>query len=165
MLEEIHPPKNRLSKNIIKATILRELIENSVVFIVLGILIYLDYRFSWKDWIGWILIAIAAITLLASIWSITIRPFLLYKNTRYHVDEEFLQLKTGAFIEEYEIVPMTKIQSVEMNQGPIMRKYGLCSISVETMGSSHAISGLPRDVAWELRNQIAHYAKIKEVES
>lgn len=165
MLEEIHPPQNRLSKNIIKATIIGELVEACVVIIIIGILFYLDYRFSWKDWIGWILIAITVLYILASIWSVTIRPFLLYKNTRYRVDEEFLQLKTGAFIEEYEIVPMTKIQSVEMNQGPIMRKYGLCSISVKTMGSSHAISGLPRDVAWELRNQIAHHAKIKEVES
>lgn len=59
---------------------------------------------------------------------------------------------------------MTKIQSVATEQGPILRKYGLYSVSVETMGSSHTIPALPKDVAVELRNQIAQYAKIKEVE-
>ncbi|MBO1001931.1 PH domain-containing protein [Pseudogracilibacillus auburnensis] len=165
MFTDIQTPQKKLSKDIVKVTIISELISNSIGFIVLGVLFYLDDRFSWKDWIGWILIAITVIAILAAVWSTLIRPFLLYKYTRYHVDEEFLQLKTGALNETHELVPMTKIQAVETNQGPIMRKYGLYSISIETMGSSHAISGLQQDVAKELRNKIAHYAKIKEVES
>jgi len=101
---------------------------------------------------------------LGAVWSF-INPFLLYKNWRYDVDEEFLQLKSGVLYEEHQLVPMTKIQSVATKQGPLLRKYGLCSISIETMGSSHTIPALPKDVAIKLRNQIAHYAKIKEVES
>jgi membrane protein YdbS with pleckstrin-like domain len=162
---EIHTPQNKLSKAIIKATIIGELIEDMVIYAVLGTLFYLAYLFTWKSWITWILIAITAISVLATIWSIAIRPFLLYKNTRYQIDEAFLQLKSGAFIEKHELVPMTKIQSVETNQGPVMRKYNLCSVSVETTGTSHAINGLPKEIAIELRNQIARYAKLKEVES
>ena len=73
-------------------------------------------------------------------------------------------MKSGALVEEYKIVPMTKIQSVATNQGPLLRKYGLYNLTVETMGSSHMIPALPTVVANELRNRIAEYAKLKEVD-
>ena len=156
-------PHNRLSKNAIKVWILSEMITNLIAFIVLGILLYLDYHFSWNEWIGWILLGITAISVLGGVWSL-ISPFLLYKNWRFDVDEEFLQLKSGLLNEVHELVPMTKIQSVATKQGPLIRKYGLCSVSIETMGSSHTIPALSKDVAIKLRTKIAHYAKVKEVE-
>nr|WP_284472014.1 PH domain-containing protein [Peribacillus simplex] len=155
-------PQKRLSKDAIKVWMLSETIANLITFIILGVLLYLDYRFSWKEWIGWILIGITAISVLGAVWSL-ISPFLLYKNWRFDVDEEFLQLKSGVLNEVHELVPMTKIQSVATKQGPLLRKYGLCSVSIETLGSSHSIPALPKEVAVRLRNQIAQYAKIKEV--
>lgn len=157
-------PQQRLSKDAVKVWIISELITNIIGFMILVILLYLDYRYSWKAWIGWILIGFTVFSVLSTIWSL-INPFLLYKNWRYDVSEEFLQLKSGVWVEKHQLVPMTKIQSVATKQGPLLRRYGLCSLSIETMGSSHAIPALPKEVASELRNQIAHYAKIKEVES
>lgn len=164
MYSQMNAPQKRLSKDAVKVWIISETITNLIGFMILGVLLYLDYRFSWKEWIGWILIGIIAISVLGAVWSF-INPFLLYKNWRYDVDEEFLQLKSGVLNEEHQLVPMTKVQSVATKQGPLLRKYGLCSISIETMGSSHTIPALSKDVAIKLRNQIAHYAKIKEVES
>lgn len=155
-------PQKRLSKDAIKVWMLSETITNLIAFIILGVFLYLDYRFSWKEWIGWILIGITAISVLGAVWSL-ISPFLIYKNWRFDVDEEFLQLKSGVLNEVHELVPMTKIQSVATKQGPLLKKYGLCSVSIETMGSSHSIPALPKEVAIKLRNQIAQYAKIKEV--
>lgn len=164
MLSEIKMPKNKLSKDVIKVRIIKEVIENAIILIIFGVLYYVNDLFSWQGWIGWLLIGMTTITLLATVWSIFISPFLLYKNWRYNVDKEFLQLKSGAIKEKHQLVPMTKIQSVETNQGPILRKYGLYSLSIETMGSSHEIPALPEEVAIELRNQIAHFARIKEVD-
>src|SRR5690625_5986229 len=95
------------------------------------------------------------ITLLFAIWFILLSPFLLYKNWRYHVDEEFLQLKSGALKEKHQLIPMTKVQSVETNQGPILRKYGLYSLSIKTMGSYHKIPELLGEVAIYEKNQIS----------
>lgn len=164
MYSQTNAPQKRLSKDAVKVWLISEMIMNLIGFMIIGILLYLDYRFSWKEWFGWILIGITVIAVLGAVWSF-INPFLLYKNWRYDVDEEFLQLKSGVLYEEHQLVPMTKIQSVATKQGPLLRKYGLCSISIETMGSSHTIPALPKDVAIKLRDQIAHYAKIKEVES
>lgn len=164
MYSQISVPQKRLSKDAVKIWIISETIANMIVFIILGVLFYLDHLFSWKEWIGWILIGITMISVLFTVWSF-ITPFLLYKSWRYDVDEEFLQLKSGVLNEKHQLVPMTKIQSVATKQGPLLRKYGLYSVSIETMASSHTIPALPKEVAVQLRDQIAHYAKVKEVES
>ncbi|MBD1373548.1 PH domain-containing protein [Hazenella sp. IB182357] len=164
MYSQMNMPQKRLSKEAVKVWIISEMIMNLIGFMIIGVLLYLDYFFSWQEWIGWILIAIVVISVLGTVWSF-INPLLRYKNWRYDIDEEFLQLKSGVLYEKHELVPMTKIQSVATKQGPILRKYELYSISIETMGSSHTIPVLSKDIAIKLRNQVAHYAKIKEVES
>lgn len=164
MYSQISVPQQRLSKDAVKVWIISETIANIIGLIIIGVLFYLDYLFAWKEWIGWILIGITIISVLSIVWSL-ISPFLLYKSWRYDVNEEFLQLKSGVLNEKHQLVPMTKIQSVATKQGPLLRKYGLYSVSIETMASSHTIPALPKEVAVELRNQIAHYAKVKEVES
>lgn len=160
---QIPTPKGRLSKNAVKVWMLTETITALIFLTILGTLFFLDYYFDWKVWIGWILIGLTALTILSGIFDIFIKPLYRYKNWRYDVNEDFLQLKSGAFNEEHQLIPMTKIQAVSTNQGPLLRKYGLYSLSVETLGSSHQIPALPADEAIKLRNQIAHFAKIKEV--
>lgn len=157
-------PKQRLSKNSIKAMLISELIGNAIWLPILAVFFYLDARFNWWEWVGWVLWVVLGVTVLSMIYSLTIQPFLLYKNFRYEVDEEFLQIKRGVFVENYELIPMTKIQSVATNQGPVQRRYSLYGLSVETMSSAHTIPMLSKEVALQLRNTIAYYAKIKEVD-
>ena len=161
--EQLTIPNNRLSKHIINVLIISEVISTIIGAVVIGVLFYLDDFFNWPYWIRTGLIIVTMIWIAFRIWAF-VRPFFLYKNWRYDVDEEFLQMKSGAINEVHELVPMTKIQAVSTTQGPILRRYGLYTISVETMGTSHKIPGLPKDVAINLRNQIAVFAKIKEVE-
>jgi uncharacterized protein len=161
MQVDIKEPQNRISRKAINVWIMSEIIQNFIGFAVLGILFYLDARFLWKEWIGWILIFILVFSIPAAIWAF-ISPYIQYKNWRYEVDEEFVQLKSGVLEEKHLLVPMTKIQSVETVQGPLMRKYGLYSVSIGTMGSTHVIPALPKEEAVSLRNQIAKYAKVKD---
>ncbi|WP_394582030.1 PH domain-containing protein [Cytobacillus firmus] len=161
MLVNIKGPQNRISSRAIRVWIISEVIQNIIGFAVLGVLFYLNNLFSWKEWIGWVLIILLFVSIPAAIWSF-ISPFIKYKSWRYDVDEEYVQMKSGVWQEKHLLIPMTKVQSVETVQGPIMRKYGLYSVTMGTMGSSHTIPALPEGEAVSLRNQIAKYAKIKE---
>lgn len=140
-----------------------ELITNLVSALVLGVLFFLDWRFDWYTWIGWVLIGLAVFFVLGAIWSI-ISPPLLYKSWRYDLDEEFLYLQFGIWERTEQVIPMSKIQAVAMRQGPIMRKYNVASLSIDTMGSNHEIPALPKNIAEQVRERIAQFAKIKEVE-
>src|SRR5699024_4322734 len=133
--------KQKMNKKFIKATILSEVLEDIIIVGVLALLYGLNLQFNWPTWLGWIWITLAVLLVIIDVWSIGLRPYLL---------------------EKFEMIPMTKIQSVETNQGPIMRKFDLCTVSVETMGSTHAILGIEKKKAIQARNDIAQFAKIKE---
>lgn len=164
MALEIMEPQQRLSKNAVKVWLIKNVLTSFLLFILLGILFYVHDYFGWEKWVYILLIIATGLTASGFVWSM-IKPFLLYKNWRYDVDEEFLQFKLGALNEEHHLIPMTKIQSVATRQGPILRMYKLYSVTIDTMGSSHTIPALPEEVGRALRNQIGQYAKIKEVES
>jgi len=164
MYTKIEEPKRCISEKAMKVWRISEFLINVGILVVLGIVFYLDIYFEWKYWIGWIIIGLLGLTVLSAIWGIIIEPSLKQKYWRYDVDEEFIQLKSGIWNKKHQLIPMTKVQSVELIQGPLLRKYQLYSISVGTMGSSHKIPAIPQEEARELRDQIAHYAKIKEVE-
>lgn len=156
-------PLHRLAEQAVKVWVISEIITNAIGFMILGLLFYLDWRFTWYEWIGWVLIGLTAIFIAGAVWSL-VSPRLTYKSWRYGLDEEFLQLQHGVWDETHQLIPMAKIQSVTTNQGPLMRRYGLYSLSVETMGSSHSIPALSKETAFALRERIAQFAKIKEVE-
>ncbi|AIF43146.1 PH domain-containing protein [Virgibacillus sp. SK37] len=157
-------PTKKLEKSIVKVWRTTAAIEDGIGLIVLAVLLYLDYYFAWPVWIGWILIGLLLLSILYSVWSVFVRPYYLHKNWRYDLNEAFLQLKSGAINEQHQLIPMAKIQAVSTKQGPLLRKYGLYSIEIMTMGSSHTIPGIPEKAAMEVRNQIAIFAKVKEAE-
>ncbi|WP_324255032.1 PH domain-containing protein [Bacillus sp. REN16] len=155
--------ENQLSPAFPKIRMINETITNVVGFIILGVLFWLNHYFSWPKWAFWILIAILVFAVLGTIWSF-IEPKLLYRTWSYQFNDEYLQISYGVLTKEWVTVPMTKIQSVSTSQGPIMKRYQTRSIKVETMGSSHTIPALEEDVALELRERLAEYAKLKEVD-
>lgn len=164
MHKTIPEPTQKLAKEIISAIRWSSTITHTIEFIILAILYGASVRYEWVSWVNWIFLTGSVLAVISAIWQIGLRPLYIFKNTRYGVNEEFLQLKSGAFNESHELIPMTKIQAVSTNQGPILRRFNLYSIEIETMGSSHGIAGLPKQVAVDLRNKIAHLAKIQEDE-
>lgn len=158
----IESPNEQLSKDSVKVWVISETMLNIVGFLILGGLFIVDHYFAWPVWAGWILLALTVLSIFGTAWSI-LKAFLLYKHWRYGVSEEFLQLKSGALHEQHQLIPMTKIQSVSTHQGPLLKRYKLYSIKINTIGSVHEIPALPESTALDLRNQIALYAKVEEV--
>lgn len=161
---KINNPKQRLSRNVIKVWLISNTISNLIWMLILVGLIYAHSYFEWHPLVRSVLILVAMLVIIRTIWSF-VKPFLLYKNWRYDVSEEFLQLKFGALNEERRLVPMTKIQSVATRQGPILRYFGLYSLTIDTTGTTHTIPAISEEAGLNLRDEIAHYAKIREVES
>lgn len=163
-MESIYEPTSRISKQAIKVWRLSNLITDVIGIIIIGALLWAGIYFDWFQWIITILWILLGVAPLFSIWSVFFEPSLLYKYWRYGMDEEYVRLKYGIFNRKHTVIPMTKIQYVSAEQGPILRKYGLYTIEIGSTGSSHEIPALSEEEAFLLRDQIAHHAKIKEVE-
>lgn len=161
---EILQAKERISKDAIKIWRISSFFTYILLITISGGLLWASYFFDWPNWWS-IIFWIATIAFpLFSLWAILIRPSLLYRFWRYGIDEHYVRLQFGILTKSDVLVPMTKIQYVEANQGPIMRRYNLHSLTIGTLGSSHDIPALKEEEAFKLRDLISEHAKLKEVE-
>lgn len=161
----IETPVNHISRSFIKVQRIAEFLETVAILIVLAILLVLCKMFGWYSWIEYSLWILACLVVPYAVWTVGVGPMLMQRYWRYDVGEEFVQLQHGRLIRTNQIIPMTKIQYVELAQGPLLRSQGLYRVEIGTMGSNHAIPGLLEHEAYAVRARIAELAKIKEVEA
>lgn len=115
-----------------------------------------------NDWTlipGWIGIGLFLVTL---VWFTWILPALSYRTFGFKVSEEELEIRSGFIWLSDIVVPMTRVQHVELERGPLLRKYGLAEVKVVTAAKTHIIMALASDEAEQLKQQIGELAKVVE---
>ena len=164
MYLQIQEPKQRISKDSIRVWRLSNIIEDVIILLVLGGLWYLADKYNWIMWITYLLIVLIGLTILTGFYSVLFEPYYKYKTWRYEIDEEYVQLKRGHFIEKHIVIPMTKVEYVSTHQGPLLRRYQLYDVEIGTTTTNHTIPAIPAEQARALREQIAIYAKVNDID-
>ena len=79
-------------------------------------------------------------------------PPLRYRIHRWEVSPEAIHTRTGWLTTETRIAPLNRVQTVDSQQGPLMRLFKLSSITVTTASAAGPISieGLDQDEARRL---------------
>lgn len=150
-------PTQRLSKQSI--TIWR--IQRSLEGIILVLLpIIYGVVLQYLDWPVWILTILIAILVLYCIAFILIWPPIQWRRFRYQVLDQEIDIVQGVLIVRRTLIPMTRIQHVETEQGPILRRYKMASVEIQTAATTHRIPVLPIEEADQLRDQIARLAAV-----
>lgn len=90
---------------------------------------------------------------------VLIVPKLQWKKWRYKIYENEVELMFGVFVVRRVIVPMIRVQHVDTKQGPLLRHYGLSSVTISTAATVHEIPGLKDEKANQLRDHIAQLAR------
>jgi membrane protein YdbS with pleckstrin-like domain len=105
-------------------------------------------------WWGYALVALAfaAYTLLMPRWR--------YAVHRWETTETAVYTQTGWWSIEQRIAPMSRIQTVDYEEGAIARLFRLASVTVTTASAAGAleIEGLDRDLARRLVEQLTRRA-------
>ncbi len=96
--------------------------------------------------------------------TVIIIPPIRWKRWRYDVLTDEIDLMHGVFIVKRTLIPMTRVQHVDTEQGPLLRKYKLAVVSISTAATVHRIPSLTIEVADELRDRIAELATVAEDE-
>nr|WP_318540338.1 PH domain-containing protein [Terribacillus saccharophilus] len=161
MHTQVKEPQHKLSKESLRVGLIGDVIFDVVVLLIFAVLFGLDFIFEWPAWIGTVLIILLIISVPLLIIGY-LGTVINHRNWRYDIDEEYVQLRQGAWFQKDQLIPVTKIQSVETKQGPLLRRYKLREVEIETMAGEYSIPGLPEKEAYALRDQIAAYAKAKE---
>ncbi len=110
-------------------------------------------------WIAWL--AAAAFLVIATV-SVVVVPRVRWLRWRYEVSESEVYLLYGLIIRKRTLIPMTRVQHVDTKAGPLLRAFGLSSVTVATAGGEHEIPALADAVADRLRDRIAVLARVTD---
>jgi len=150
---------HRLHQDYIKASKL----SNVIFHVVLLLLIGGWFAFAiWKDWTlipVWITGGIVLLSFIVFTW---IYPNYEYRSFSFEVFEEEIEIQSGIIFRSNILIPMVRVQHVEVGSGPIMRKYKLASITVVTAATKHEIKGIHQEEAEALKLRIGELAKVDE---
>ncbi|PID01249.1 MULTISPECIES: PH domain-containing protein [unclassified Sporosarcina] len=150
-------PSNQLSKKGLTVWRLYGTIQSVIILAIAVGLGFLSYLF---DWSNWIMFAVAVVVLVNAYLSIYLFPKIRWQRWRYEVREAEIELQHGLFIVNRTLIPMVRVQHVDTAEGPILRKYGLASITISTAATNHSIPALVTEEADELRNRISTFARV-----
>ncbi|ANU26425.1 PH domain-containing protein [Planococcus versutus] len=133
--------------------------ETAVVVLLMigaGVLTY------FLDWPQWLYAVYGGIIILFGVLFIFWFPKIRWQRWRYEVRDQEIELQHGLFIVTRTLVPMVRVQHVDTEQGPILRKYDLAEISISTAATTHTIPALVTAEADELRARISVLARVAE---
>lgn len=86
-----------------------------------------------------------------------VAPPLAWQRWRFGVDDELLTMRYGILFLEERLVPVPRMQHVDILRGPIERLFGLATLVVYTAGnegSAFRVPGLSRARAEQIRDGI-----------
>lgn len=95
---------------------------------------------------------LAVVLLLA--WFTFRWPARAYQHTWYRVDDLGIEIRKGVFWRVVINVPRSRVQHIDVAQGPLDRRYGLGKLVIYTAGTDHAmveLEGLEHERALRIR--------------
>lgn len=133
-------------------------LQNAITFAVmlgLGLVGVVFVGFLTGGWVfvwpAWALLAAALVTLW--IWY----PPRAYRAWGYRIDGKVLEAREGVWFRSITLLPLSRLQHVDLHSGPIQRSLGLASLILHTAGTHHAtieLPGLDANEAAQLRDQL-----------
>lgn len=93
-----------------------------------------------------------AVTLVAGLAYVVAVPPLLYRISRWEVTDRAVYTLHGWLVREWRIAPISRVQTVDTERGPLQQLLNLANVTVTTASARGAvrIRGLARDDAAEL---------------
>ena len=108
----------------------------------------------------WPLIALGVCMAVVYIVWLIVLPPIRFMRWRYEVSEDYLDIAKGIIWRKRYTIPFIRVQNTDTRQGPILRAFGLASVTVSTAAKEHVIPGLQFDVAEQLRDRAAELARL-----
>jgi membrane protein YdbS with pleckstrin-like domain len=100
-------------------------------------------------------VLLPALAVAVVIVSVLVVPTLRVRRWRWRVDDEELDLRRGAVVEVRTIIPVSRIQHVDLRRDVVDRMFGVCKLVVHTAAGATEIPVLQDAEAAHVRDRIA----------
>ena len=108
--------------------------------------------------LGWLIPVAAAVY---AVVAIGIRPWVRFRVHRWEVTGEAVYTLTGWLTRTWTLVPISRIQTVDVTRGVLQQLFGLSTVAVLTASSQGTVRvwHLEADVAQRVADDLAHRAE------
>lgn len=146
----------KLEKNALGCMYTATFIANVIALAILsGVVYYFDLLEIKIIFVCYVIIMVIVIL------NILISPYFRYHRYRYKLDEDALEVIEGYIFISHNIVPIEKIQNIELQQGPIDRLFGVAKMTITTGGGEETVRFVSREVAGSMSDKLKK--KINEI--
>ncbi|MCT1458310.1 PH domain-containing protein [Aestuariimicrobium sp. p3-SID1156] len=113
----------------------------------------------------WAALALGAFWVLIILWR-TITAGRRARAWHYAQTEHDLMISHGLMFKELQVIPYGRMQTVEVSAGPILRSFGLATVTMKTAtdANSAMIPGLAADEADRLREELSRLGEEQAAE-
>jgi membrane protein YdbS with pleckstrin-like domain len=145
-----------VSSRLITVRLIAGLLQLAVVALVGGVLA----AFA-PLWIGAVVIGLAVIGAAIAAWVVPRQVAAI----GYDIGADALTITSGLAFRQLVVVPYARMQYVDVQAGPLLRRFGLADVQLHTASASTdaRIPGLEAQVAADLRDELARLGETKSV--
>lgn len=113
---------------------------------------------------GWVHALAALGSVLGVVLFVGVVPVWRYRVHRWAIDARAVYTRTGWLVQERRIAPISRVQTVDTQRGPLDRLFGLASVTVTTASSAGAVRivALDAPVAERVVAQLTDIAALGE---
>ena len=107
---------------------------------------------------------VAAIWLVVAVAYVVVMPRWRYRVHRWEATEHAIYTQTGWLNQERRIAPLSRVQTVDLERGPVAQLFGLASVRVTTASAAGPvrIHGLDLPVAQQLIDSLTAAAVLEK---
>ena len=114
------------------------------------------------DWPGWINYIAWTLVLLDFAVELLIIPY-RYRFWLYQITTTDVEIESGFFLHKQTAIPISRIQNVTLQAGPLFQFFHLQSVKIETAAAAHEIAGVLPETATQLKKQLMELAQEEDV--
>ena len=130
----IREPAHRVSERAVAYWRLTALVGSVVLWALLGVGYVLLDDPAW--WVAALVVVVVAV----DVAYIVAMPRVRFRVHRWEVTPTAVHTRSGWLTTEERIAPLSRVQTVDSAQGPLMRQFGLMSITVTTASAAGPIT-------------------------
>lgn len=113
-----------------------------------------------ETWAAMVALIVAVAFAALFVLCVVVLPPIRYARWRYELTDDYLDIMRGIVWRKRFIIPFIRVQNTDTRQGPILRAFGLSSVTVATAAGEHEIPGLAMEEADVLRDRAAELARL-----
>lgn len=155
-------PENQLNPKIKAVWRINDAVWITLVFLCCFIPFAIVAAVEPASWVHVVLVALVVGFIAMLVLWLVILPPIRFVRWRYELSDDYLDIAKGIIWRKRYIIPFIRVQNTDTRQGPILRAFGLASVTVSTAAGEHEIPGLASDIAEQLRDKAAELARLAQ---